>query len=381
MPIFYSAYLDVVRCLAAMAVLLEHFSLPRLTGGHFELVGRLGHEAVIVFFVLSGYVISYTVDKNAPSASRFLGERIARLWSALLPALALGITLDLYGQTINPGLYLGKSVTDMLWIRLGLAITFLNESVLAGSKFGTNGPLWSLSYEFFYYVFFALHISRLKKSTKIQLLLALTIIAGPKIILMAPIWLMGVAIHKAHSIFPTFNRMSALGIFFVSLASLFLIKNSAVLGHIHHTLHPQLTALGVNNLRFSNNFVFDFGLGLVFSFHIFSARYLAQAKNNLELTSPRSKHARMTARQLGDFTFPIYVFHVPLLYFIPAVLNLDNKNVTHNVTLLFLVMLSIAILAPATNMLHKFLLFIGSFTISEKTKRTVKGRTREPAQS
>ena len=89
----------------------------------------------------------------------------------------------------------------------------------------------------------------------------------------------------------------------------------------------------------------------------------------------------MTARQLGDFTFPIYVFHVPLLYFIPAVLNLDNKNVTHNVTLLFLVMLSIAILAPATNMLHKFLLFIGSFTISEKTKRTVKGRTREPAQS
>lgn len=360
-----------------MAVLLEHFALPRLTGGHFELVGRLGHEAVVVFFVLSGYVISYTVDKNGPGASRFLGERIARLWSALLPALALGITLDLYGQTINPDLYLGKSVTDTLWIRLGLAITFLNESVLAGSKFGTNGPLWSLSYEFFYYVFFAVHISRLQKSTKIPLLLALSIIAGPKIILMGPIWLMGVAIHKAHSILPTFNRIAALGIFFISLASLSFIPHSTVLGHIHQTIQPQLTALGIENLRFSKNFVFDFGLGLVISFHLFSARYLVQARN----TSPRSKHARMTARQLGELTFPIYVFHVPLLYFIPAALNLDNNNIVHNVTLLFLVMLSIAILAPATNMLHKFLLFIGSVTISGNTKRTLKSRTREPTQS
>jgi hypothetical protein len=78
-----SIYLDFVRALAAFFVVLDHaptlFDLPNLP--------RWGHQAVMVFFVLSGYVICNVADTRETDVCSFLVARLARLWSVLLPAM------------------------------------------------------------------------------------------------------------------------------------------------------------------------------------------------------------------------------------------------------------------------------------------------------
>ena len=55
-----SVYLDLMRAIAAFVVLLSHFAYPRFTDGAFLVIRdlNLGSDAVVVFFVLSGFVIA-----------------------------------------------------------------------------------------------------------------------------------------------------------------------------------------------------------------------------------------------------------------------------------------------------------------------------------
>lgn len=59
-----SIYLDAIRFTAAMVVFLGHVSGQRLTGGLLWQVGRYMDDAVIVFFVLSGFVIAHVASER-----------------------------------------------------------------------------------------------------------------------------------------------------------------------------------------------------------------------------------------------------------------------------------------------------------------------------
>ena len=61
-----SVYLDATRAIAALVVLLSHFAYPRFTGGDYLIIRELnlGSDAVVIFFVLSGFVIAYTAENR-----------------------------------------------------------------------------------------------------------------------------------------------------------------------------------------------------------------------------------------------------------------------------------------------------------------------------
>ena len=79
-----SLYLDLIRVLAAVEVLLDHVVdySPR---NYFYHIGQLGHESVMVFFVLSGFVIAYSAETKDRHLGDYAVSRFARLWSVLLP--------------------------------------------------------------------------------------------------------------------------------------------------------------------------------------------------------------------------------------------------------------------------------------------------------
>ena len=86
MPKSTSVFLDGLRVLAALTVFAGHCVLLLYHGG-FPLAG---HVAVIVFFVLSGYVIAYsTLSRPGMSAKRYTVARLSRLYSVVGPALLL----------------------------------------------------------------------------------------------------------------------------------------------------------------------------------------------------------------------------------------------------------------------------------------------------
>jgi peptidoglycan/LPS O-acetylase OafA/YrhL len=98
----FSLYLDLLRALAAVAVYIFHAQY--FAGKAVPFVGQFGSEAVIVFFVLSGLLISYARKKHE-DIQDFMVARCARLWSVCLPALALAIISDTIGQYLSLDAY------------------------------------------------------------------------------------------------------------------------------------------------------------------------------------------------------------------------------------------------------------------------------------
>lgn len=221
-----SVWLDALRGLAASGVFASHWrdclfqdysqlhtQNPVLAVAYF--VTGLGHQWVIVFFVLSGYLVGGSVLRQSSrgrwSWREYALNRLTRLYVVLVPALLLGGLIDLAGlhffgvSDVYSAHHGMRLMTSAPAGSLTLATLLGNYLFLQGIMvpvFGTNGPLWSLSYEFWYYaafplLFFAV-IGRSSIPTRALSLLgffAVLIFIGPKISFMGLIWLMGVALH------------------------------------------------------------------------------------------------------------------------------------------------------------------------------------------
>jgi len=138
----------------------------------FYLVTSLGHEAVLLFFVLSGFLVGGSVLKSLNhgtwSWSGYMVRRMSRLWVVLLPALVLTAFWDGIGSSLHADGYAGiwrslyhsgpsllEPCNDTLPVFLGNA-GFL-QTILVPC-YGTNSPLWSLANEFWYYLLFPLFL-------------------------------------------------------------------------------------------------------------------------------------------------------------------------------------------------------------------------------
>ncbi|MGO4325653.1 acyltransferase family protein [Cupriavidus sp. 2TAF22] len=168
-----SDQLDSLRGMSAFAVVVGHANQILVAPASDKLsplMGLLAQSAVMVFFVLSGFLIGKSVSGNVArhggtfSLARYLGDRIIRIWPPLLVSLLLIFCLFklaplLFPSGTNaflpaPGHALARSafISDNTQL-LGSAL-MLNGFVTDTPN--ANGPLWSLSIEVWYYVLAAL---------------------------------------------------------------------------------------------------------------------------------------------------------------------------------------------------------------------------------
>lgn len=128
---------------------------------------RYGHEAVMVFFVLSGYFIHLRAANALASGmelntswGRYARHRIQRLLPPYALALLVTVGADLAGHHWFPTLYearTGDVLLDGNFVRKGFSAASVVPALMLlpssmGRDFGTNGPLWSLAYEIVYYM-------------------------------------------------------------------------------------------------------------------------------------------------------------------------------------------------------------------------------------
>src|SRR5262249_22080521 len=108
MPAATSVFLDLLRIAAAFTVFVHHcaqFWNARI----YEATTRLAHSAVVVFFVLSGYVIAWSTLSRGRDARRYASARLARLYSVVIPALVLTGVLYFWGSSVASAFYLTHS--------------------------------------------------------------------------------------------------------------------------------------------------------------------------------------------------------------------------------------------------------------------------------
>jgi len=175
-------------------------------------------------------------------------------------------------------------------------VFFLQEILVP--SFGSNGSLWSLSYEFWYYVMFPLGLVIFSRASKIRKFLAAlgllgaAIFVGQTIVLYFLIWLMGAALHFSHPVLSTSSRKLSLMVassLCLLIACLFVIRNNII-------------EVGVNS---------DFAVAISFGFLVY---FILHLKGHF---GRRNMYNRIASKMAG-FSYTLYLVHLPFLIFLRA---------------------------------------------------------------
>src|SRR6187402_917304 len=193
-----SVIFDSLRLAAALTVAYYHCFLlwfPEMNHFH-KIFSELAHFSVIIFFVLSGYLIGYTTTNNNRGLKKYLVARFSRLYSVLIPVLIIMFGIEQLIIFVDYA-SIASITRGMSLPRYIISGLYLNEIWFFSAAPALNAPLWSLSFEFWFYILFGLWFFRQKNNWQLTGLLILSIlIAGPKILSMFPIWLFGMLAFK-----------------------------------------------------------------------------------------------------------------------------------------------------------------------------------------
>lgn len=323
LSVIASANLDFLRAIAASAVMWGHLRAIFFVDFQHLLHGSnllnvlyfatgFGHQAVMVFFVLSGFLISSAVLKRQASANwswrDYAIDRSSRLYVVLIPGLLFGLLFDEVGSRlfVSSGLYSHPLVSfgavipqNQITARIFLGNLFFLQTIICPT-FGSNGPLWSLANEFWYYALFPLGLfsglawakHTLRSAIPLTILaLCIAAFVGKGILIGFMIWLAGSVLVLAYSRLRLNGRISLA--IYVAIASLLLCLClvSARTG--------KLVVLGG-----------DLFVGFAFTLFLFGI---------LQLDSERLPIFYADASHLfADFSYSLYVLHFPFLLFMKA---------------------------------------------------------------
>lgn len=274
----------------------------------------IGHLAVVVFFVLSGYLVGGAVVRAYRSYSfrwlPYLVQRLTRLWTVLIPALILGWILDeigihLFGRMGN--IYAGPPGSDIaphLASRLTPSVCMGNALFLQQiitTPLGSNIPLWSISYEFWFYILFPLLVAVVAfRSTPTRrvasacVLLGAAFFCGWQICGWFIVWLLGVGVALLPRTWPAMLiKPGIIGAVLLTGLTMYLELKVPV-----HFLNSESLDLLIS----------DIILGAVVCIVLWGVVH--------DHESNHSRLYRSSAEGLSKMSYTLYLLHVPLLTFI-----------------------------------------------------------------
>jgi peptidoglycan/LPS O-acetylase OafA/YrhL len=311
-------WFDLFRGIAAILVLIGHvraLSFYPYSEGDTDIVGKLfffitgfGHQAVIIFFVLSGFFIIRSIHETSQNHSwntwDYLFNRLSRLWIVLLPSLVLTLLWDTIGMTSfpNASTYAGEiefmegvSPTGKLNSLIFLGNLFFLQNIRVPT-YGSNGALWSLTNEFWYYLLFPLVYFSSIKYYRWKFRFALAVFAiglimfiGESIALYFIVWLMGGLLYILIR-----QRIRFISSPISLLFMLFLFIGT--MGSIRLSIYP--------------NIFNDFTLGITTVF-LFAS---------LEPLAVKNKLLKEVSKSLSNVSYSVYVMHLSFAVFLVTLL-------------------------------------------------------------
>jgi len=328
-----SDHLDMIRGVAAVVVLLFHvryrffldfadITSPGLVTRLWYIVTAFGHDAVMVFFVVSGFLVGSSAVRDLRSGqwrwSDYLIARGVRLYVVLIPGLLLTLGWDALGMTLFPyhAIYTGFSqnyINDFSSVSATLNWrtfwgNFLFLQTIRVPPFGSNAALWSLAFEFWYYLAFPLmatvafsRTAPWRRALAAVAALAVLYFAGQTIALYFPLWLLGLVVGMLPSTTLVVRRRAlwsaATGVVFLTWLGV------GHLGSVKAAFGSSLLAI-------------DACTGVTFALWLYTLLHDRRPANDGVYG--------ITARALAAFSYTLYLVHLPLLVFLRAWLVPDR---------------------------------------------------------
>lgn len=303
---WHSIVISGLRGLAAFIVAAAHLRAemypglrtladPSLWFQGFAFFTGFAHQAVLVFFVISGWLVGGSLlnKMGQPGAVvNYAIDRATRLWTVLMPTFVLTLLLGLAAGILHWD-SIDVSATNE-FSAIAFAGNLFGLQGIVVEDFGGNYALWSLANETWYYVMFPVMVllfTTRRTTVRIASGAALAIGAAllpVEIIMYFAIWLLGVA----------FSR--------VRIDCTLWVRCAWLLPLLAASSYFRLTA---DNDRFDRTTLgMDLLLSLMFLTFLSSLQYKAAA------TSVLARPLARLGKFFADFSFSLYVLHLPLIF-------------------------------------------------------------------
>jgi peptidoglycan/LPS O-acetylase OafA/YrhL len=142
--------LDAARAIAAVYVVVHHVTNSMHLTSKAAIVFRFGQEAVIVFFLLSGFVIFANEQHRVADLKGYTLRRLRRIYPPIILAMLVSTLVALYNGDLAERFRGSELIMTLLSVQ---DISGLKPGVISDPYLG-NAPLWSLSYEVAFYALF-----------------------------------------------------------------------------------------------------------------------------------------------------------------------------------------------------------------------------------
>ncbi|MCC5629783.1 acyltransferase [Nostoc sphaeroides CHAB 2801] len=319
----WSTHLDFLRGLASLLVFIGHTRIllfieyseiinPNFLIKRLNSLTVLGHQSVMIFFVLSGFFISASVIRRIKQKQwswvNYLVDRLTRLYIVLIPALLLSSVWDylgikifgtgqdsFYGEKFHNGHLATYKILENFTFQNALGTLVFLQTIFV-DLFGSNKAVWSLAYEFWYYILFpAIILFFCVKSLKARILYALLasgilLMVGSEIRIYFLVWLMGALVSISHPSKYLNNK---------KLLNLLTILSILILG----------IALMIE--RFIGREIGDFFIGSSTAVMIY---LLVNSRSQIRQEGAYEKFSK----GLAGCSYTLYLVHMPILCFIRA---------------------------------------------------------------
>lgn len=342
--------LNSLRFFAAFLVVMHHAETIRLKNGLFNLQGlglfRNGSIAVIFFFVLSGFLITYLLLKESNktgtvSVKHFYIKRMLRIWPLYFLLVIIGTLLvpEVFGlmgvHYVMPYTF-GETWFYFLFFLPGLVTFFFGHHLLE--------PLWSIGIEEVFYLIWA-PLFKIRKRKILPILLFIIVL---KIVLMvmAEFWIKGALFVYVVNTF-RFEAMAigGLGAYFIfhrknPLSNMLLYKK-----YIQLIIYPVLIIYlifqtSINNTIWLSVFNTPVISGILVDFlFLYLIIGVSLIDNNI------FKFRNKFLSYLGEISYGIYMYHLIIIFAIIQFLKkyLIGLNPIYS-TILFYAIITVSVI-------------------------------------
>jgi peptidoglycan/LPS O-acetylase OafA/YrhL len=334
------AFLDGLRGLAALYVLIFHARWLMWEGfaegfvkhpEQYSIFGKLlayaslafyyGHQAVILFFILSGFVIHLRYAdrlKREGQSARFdwrqyVYRRVKRIYPPLLFAMILTVVADAIGMAQNYSIY--RHQTPYYLINLNVTPNYGWQNgignllaILGIPDWGTNIPLWSLKFEWWFYMLYPLFWWLTRRSIGLatgilSILFVLSFFPG--------LWPLDL-IRSAFSLMIVWWFGALLADVYTKRLPISLAKIAPLAGLL------LILPFMVSPLVEMNTTIQDFLWGLGFTGLLAGLLAWQNRGHSLRLLE--------RLKPLGDMSYTLYAIHVPILVLVSGSLMAANQT-------------------------------------------------------
>ena len=301
---YHYYWIDLLRFVSALLVVVCHYrgnffieygllsnEDKNIFTQIFFFITRLGNEAVLVFFVLSGFLVGgramQRILNNDIDLRSYFIDRFTRIMLPLLASLLLVVIIDTIIKKPIPF----KDIIGSLFSLQGIV-----------SSNGFNAPLWSLAYEVWFYILIGclMIICRNKNSKNV----------------INVFFVLAICIY----VFSKLNTMYLLILFMGTFA--FLLPRESI-KHLKSKIFILLILLGcafvlgqlTSETRSLNLSVFSFLDRKATS--VFLAFIAALLVHHLIVAKPQKKiwiKVESISSKFSDFSYTLYLTHYPLMY-------------------------------------------------------------------